>query len=102
MDELRDPKLKKGDHWLRLFLALLYFGVIFYLVRVLVGIVLIMQFVLIAFIGKTNRRLIEFTADLNRFSYHALQFVTWNSDDRPFPFSDWPDSEDQHSNHHKH
>ena len=95
MDELKDPRLKRGDHWLRLVIALVYFGLLFYLVRILVGLALIVQFVLVAFVGETNRRLLDFTADLHRFSYHVLQFVTWNSDDRPFPFSDWPGPENQ-------
>ena len=97
MDELKEPRLKRGDHWLRLVIALVYFGLLFYLVRILVGLALIVQFILVAFVGQTNRRLLDFTADLHRFSYHALQFVTWNSDDRPFPFSDWPGPESQHS-----
>ena len=95
MDELKEPRLKRGDHWLRLVIALVYFGLLFYLVRILVGLALIVQFVLVAFVGQTNRRLLDFTADLHRFSYHALQFVTWNSADRPFPFSDWPGPENQ-------
>ena len=95
MDNLREPKLKRTDYWLRLLLALMYFGLVFYLIRLLVGIVLVMQFILVAFLGKTNDRLVRFTGDLNRFSYHVLQFLTWNSDDRPFPFSDWPGPENQ-------
>ena len=97
MDELKEPRLKRGDHWLRLVIALAYFGLLFYLVRILVGLALIVQFMFVAFVGETNRRLLDFTADLNRFSYHVLQYVTWNSNDRPFPFSDWPGPVNQHS-----
>ena len=96
MDNLIEPKLKRTDHWLRLLLALVNFGLVFNLVMLLVGIALVMQFILVAFLGKTNGRLIGFTRDLNRFSYHVLQFVTWNSNYRPFPFSDWPGPEIQH------
>ena len=96
MDEIAEPRLKRGDHWLRLIIALVYFGLLFYLVRILVGLAFIAQFLFVAFIGETNRRLLEFTSDLHCFSYHVLQFITWNSDDRPFPFSDWPAPENQH------
>lgn len=95
MVQLTEPRLKRGDHWLRLVIALVYFGLLFYLVRILVGIALILQFVHIAFRGDANSRLLSFTGDLHRFSYHVLQFVTWNSDHRPFPFSDWPGPERQ-------
>ena len=95
MDEFRQPKLKHSDHWLRLLLALLYFGLLFYVVKLIVGIVLLVQFFFGAFVGQANHRLINFSADLNRFSYHTLQYLTWNTDDRPFPFSDWPGPDDQ-------
>ncbi|MBT7517600.1 MAG: DUF4389 domain-containing protein, partial [Acidiferrobacteraceae bacterium] len=45
--------------------------------------------------GSQAERLHEFTADLNAFSYSVLQYLTFNSDERPFPFCDWPASTDQ-------
>ncbi|MBO66950.1 MAG: glucose-1-phosphate thymidylyltransferase [Acidiferrobacteraceae bacterium] len=90
MNELMEPRFGRADHWLRLVFALLYFGLIFYLVRILVGLVLVAQFILAAALGEPNDRLLRFTEDLHSFSYHALRFITWNTDDRPFPFSDWP------------
>ena len=97
MDELIESRLKRGDHWLRMVIALVYFGLLFYLVKTVIGVVLLTQFVLSIFTGKVNRRLVDFTGDLNRFSYHVLQYLTWNSNDRPFPFSDWPGPDDQNS-----
>ncbi|HBP83988.1 MAG TPA: DUF4389 domain-containing protein, partial [Gammaproteobacteria bacterium] len=35
-------------------------------------------------------RLRSFTQDLNSFIYAALQYVTFNTDEKPFPFCDWP------------
>ena len=40
----------------------------------------------------------NFLADLNAFTFSALQYVTFNSDQRPFPFSDWPAPEDKKEN----
>jgi cobalamin synthase len=95
MNDFSEPRLKRGDHWLRLVIALTYFGLLFYLVKVLVGLALAVQFILVAFVGEANHRLLGFTGDLHRFSYHVLQFITWNSNDRPFPFSDWPGPQNQ-------
>lgn len=95
MDELIKSRLKRGDHWLRLVIALVYFGLLFYLVKTVIGLVFLTQFVIALSAGKVNRRLLDFTGDLNTFSYHVLQYLTWNSNDRPFPFSDWPGPDDQ-------
>jgi hypothetical protein len=97
MDELTKSRLKRGDHWLRLIIALVYFGLLFYLVKTVIGLVLLTQFVIGLFSGTVNRRLLDFTGNLNCFSYHVLQYLTWNSNDRPFPFSDWPGPDDQKS-----
>ena len=94
MNELTEPRFRRADHWLRLVFALVYFGLLFFLVRILVGLALVVQFILAAVIGEPNARLLRFTADLHSFTYHALRFVTWNTDHRPFPFSDWPGPED--------
>ena len=40
--------------------------------------------------GQDAERLHSFTQDLNSFIYSALQYVTFNTDEKPFPFSDWP------------
>ena len=97
MDKLKEKKIKNPDYWVRLLLVLLYFGLVFYLVRALVGIALVLQFVIVALSGKTNHRVVHFTGNLNQFSYHVLQYVTWNTDNRPFPFSDWPGPIDRDS-----
>ena len=95
MDELIESQPKRSDYCIRLVIALVYFGLLFYLVKTVVGLVLLAQFILGIFAGQINRRLVDFTGDLNRFSYHVLQYLTWNSNDRPFPFSDWPGPDDQ-------
>jgi hypothetical protein len=81
---------RTGETWLRLLLMLVYFGLVFYLVKILIGVSLVFQFVMVVFRGTVNPRLKRFTADLNRFCFSAFQYLTWNTDQRPFPFCDWP------------
>lgn len=87
-----DPqtRIRSGDAWLRLLLMLIYFCLVYYVVKLLVGISMLFQFGHALVIGERNGRLADFTSDLNEFSYSALQYLTWNSDHRPFPFCDWP------------
>jgi hypothetical protein len=45
------------------------------------------------FSGQTNENLRFFGASLATYIYQALMFVTYNSDEKPFPFAPWPESE---------
>jgi hypothetical protein len=40
--------------------------------------------------GQTNGNLKNFGASLARYIYSCLLFVTYNSDDKPYPFAQWP------------
>lgn len=88
-------RMRSGQTWLRLALMIIYFFVVYTVVRLLVGISMLFQFVHQLVKGAQAERLHEFTADLNAFSYSVLQYLTFNSDERPFPFCDWPAPNDQ-------
>ena len=98
----RQDRFRDGQVWVRLLLMLVYLFVVFELVALLVGIGMLFQFVYRLVKGEDAHRLKDFTADLNTFIYSALQYVTFNSDERPFPFCDWPapSSSDDHSSRH--
>jgi hypothetical protein len=52
--------------------------------------VVVIQFGFVLITGDRNQKLLDFGASLSKFIYQILQFVTFNSEDKPFPFSDWP------------
>ncbi|MGH8512285.1 MAG: DUF4389 domain-containing protein [Gammaproteobacteria bacterium] len=37
-----------------------------------------------------NPRLVDFGQRLSTYIYQLLVYVTFKSDDKPYPFSDWP------------
>jgi hypothetical protein len=41
--------------------------------------------------GRTNDKLKTFSRGLTAYFYQLLQFFTYRSDLKPFPFSDWPE-----------
>lgn len=84
-------KLANPKHWLRLLLMLLMFMILFNLVKFIVSITLIVQWVLVLITGTPNERLKNFTKSLNQYGYQIMEFVSFNSDKRPFPLSDWPE-----------
>lgn len=84
-------KLANPKHWVRLILMLLMFLILFYLVKFIVSVTLIVQWVLVLLSGTPNERLKSFTKSLNRYGYQIMEFISFNSDERPFPLSDWPE-----------
>lgn len=79
----------RRETWIRLLYVIL-FAVIYSVAELVVGLLVVVQFGFVLLAGERNRKLLEFGGDLSRFIYQILQFVTFNSDEKPFPFADWP------------
>ena len=75
--------------WIR-GLFILLFAVIYRVAGVVLAAVAIIQFGFVLFTGQRNERLLGFGESLGRFYYQIVRYVTFNTEERPFPFSDWP------------
>jgi hypothetical protein len=91
-----NPELKQRltarETWLRgLFIVI--FAVIYSVAEVVLVAVVAFQFLATLFAGETNARLRAFALSLAAFIYQIVAYVTFNSDEKPFPFGPWPASE---------
>jgi len=87
-DEIKQ-NIKERKTWLRGLYMLLF--LIFYSVaKVIIFAVIAFQFVLTLLTGKTNERLIKLGQSLSTYLYQILIFLTFNSNDHPYPFGAWP------------
>ncbi len=78
--------------WMRvLFVAI--FWVVFYLSQFVIAAVVIAQCAFTLISGAPNAQLLSFGDSLSRYVQEILRYVTFNSDQRPFPFSDFPKSD---------
>ena len=59
--------------------------------RLVVFAVIILQVLFLMLGGKRNARLAGFGASLAVYSYELVAFLTFASEEQPFPFRDWPD-----------
>lgn len=84
--------LAKRVTWLR-GLYMLLFIVIFHVSEVVVGAVVLLQFLFTLLTGQTNARLLRFGNSLSRYVYQILSFLMFNTEQMPFPFSEWPTAE---------
>lgn len=87
-DEIK-THLKNSDSWKRL-LYMLLFVITYNVAEVVIAVVVVLQIVLTLFTGQRNPRVLAFGAQLSTYVYQVLQYLTYNSDEPPFPFADWP------------
>ena len=90
-DDLKN-KLLNPKHWVRLALMLLMYVILSLLIKAVLFIVLFVQWILVMLNGEPNARLLHFTKGMNVYAYQIMEFITFNSDTRPFPLSDWPET----------
>ena len=89
MDEKIVNNLKSESRWLRLIFMIL-FAALGYLAILVILVLACVQAIAGFITGSPNTRLLEFSSSLNQFTYQCIQFLTYNSEEKPFPFSDWP------------
>ncbi len=81
---------KNTDTWLR-GLFILIFAVIFYFLYGLIWLLVIFQFVTKVITGELNRNLEQFSTKMTSYAMQILNYITFQSEERPFPFSPFPD-----------
>ena len=89
-----ETHLKSGSTWLRLFFMLVVIA-LYAVSRVVVAAVVVLQFFWLLFTGRTNESLTEFGGALARYTFEIVDYLTFHSDQRPWPFDlPWPSAED--------
>lgn len=86
--------LLSADHWIRLVFMVL-FCLVLQVVSLVIGVVVVLQFLFSLISGRDNENLRAFGASLTEFVGQTLAFLTYNSDEKPFPFADWPSPEEK-------
>ena len=79
--------------WLRGLFVLLFF-LVGYIVKFLVVVISVFQFVYTICTGNPNSKLLQFSHGLVIYVYQIVNFITFNTETKPFPFSDWAFVED--------
>lgn len=88
MQQEINDNIKKISTWKRIFFMLV-FTVIVGMVRILLWAVILLQVASALLTGQPNTNILNFGRTLSAYLYHILLFLTYNSEQVPFPFSDW-------------
>ena len=86
-----EQNLKSRSTWLRL-LFMIVLAFIYGISRIVVGAVVVLQFLVVLFTGETNERMRVLGRSLSTYTCQLLLYLTYNTEERPFPFDlDWPE-----------
>lgn len=92
-NEQLKSNITSSKHWLRLVFMLL-FAAVLQLASLVMWILVAVQFVFSLITGEDNQHLRRFGHSLSTYIYDVLKFLCYSSEEKPFPFADWPaDSE---------
>ena len=69
---------------------MLLFIICYNIAEIVVMAVVIFQFLHLLILRERNENLLRFGAELSRYIYRVWQFLSFNSDEKPFPVGDWP------------
>ena len=90
MSEEFKANIKSKSIWLRGFFMLL-FAVFYGVAEVVLVVVALFQFGCALFAGKPNDNATGFGNSVGQYIFQITQFVTFNTEQKPFPFSAWPE-----------
>lgn len=94
-EELDDivENLKETSAWIRIILMFAYAVILYLVIAPVIFVIMLAQALFSVITGDPNKNLTYFGAALTRFVSQILGYLTYNSDTRPFPFTDFPDEE---------
>lgn len=81
--------LTNCNTWIRLAYMLL-FGILLMAARLVISLVVVVQFLLVLIIGSDNENLRNLGQGLGKWVYQTVLFLTFNREAKPFPFDEWP------------
>ena len=85
--------IKEPSIWVNFFLKIIYLIFLNFIVPFL-GFVTLLQLLFSLGSKKPNENLIFFSKKLSIYVYQIINFITYSSDERPWPFNAFPESMD--------
>lgn len=86
LEEMKTPRTQIG---IRLAITILYL-IIFEVLKVVVQVTVLLQFVYLFITQKYNQPLRSFSNKVSTYAYKVIRYATLNDSYRPFPFNDFP------------
>ena len=88
-----EENIKSRATWTRL-LFMVISSILVWLASLVGMVVVVLGFLMVLFTGQVNRELRDVGQSIATYIYENVRFLTFNTDDKPFPFGGkWPSVE---------
>ena len=81
--------LQSKSTWVRV-LYMLLFVLAYSAAEFVLGVTVVLQVIIKLVTGSLNERLKTFDKQISLYIYDVLNFLTFNTENKPFPFDEWP------------
>ena len=85
--------LKQGSAWVRVILMIAFAVVLYVIIPAIVLVLMLTQTLFVFITGDSNDNLRVLGTALSKYIFEVLQFLSYASNNRPFPFSAFPSVE---------
>tara|TARA_B100001741_G_C16159553_1_gene417385 strand:+ start:76 stop:399 length:324 start_codon:yes stop_codon:yes gene_type:complete len=85
--------IKESSIWVNFFLKIVYLVFLNFIVPFL-GFITLLQLLFSIGSKKPNENLVTFSKKISSYIYQIINFITYSSDQRPWPFNSFPESSD--------
>jgi Domain of unknown function (DUF4389) len=82
------------DVLLRGIIMFVYGVILYFAIFTIIWLIAIFQFVMKLITTNLNEQLLDVSESLNKYVSQILLYITFKSEERPFPFSPWPGADD--------
>lgn len=89
--------LRETSTWIRVLFMVGFALVLYMVIAPIVVVMMVVQALFAILTGSSNTNLRRFGNALGRYVLQILQFLTYNSHVKPFPFDDFPSLDDEDS-----
>jgi len=91
MNQKWQNNIKSESFWLRSLFMVLFF-IVYRIMDILVLLVALSQWIYVLLTGDANASLGRFAGGLAAYVAQIIQYLSYKTEEKPFPFSDWPQS----------
>lgn len=92
MDSQLKKNLSSAEYWFRAVYSL-FFLLCAKIAGTLILLIALAQIIFTLVTARPNDRLVSFGGSLAKYIFTIFNFVTCKSEDKPFPFADWPQAD---------
>ena len=89
--------LRKPSPWVRIFFMIAY-SIVIWVIALVILVIMIAQIIFSFTTGSPNNNLQDFSKAIVSYILQILKYLLYSSEDKPFPFSNFPVTDSEESN----